>query len=65
MGLATVKLATVNDIKQAWTFFRAQPPGYQKVLTFWVMSAKKDETRLRRLDALIKDSAEGKRISWM
>ena len=31
------------------TFFRAQPPGYQRLLTFWVMSAKKEETRLRRL----------------
>jgi uncharacterized protein YdeI (YjbR/CyaY-like superfamily) len=51
--------------KRAWTFFRAQPPGYQKVLTFWVMSARKEETRLRRLDTLIKDSAEGKRIRWM
>ncbi|HMF98880.1 MAG TPA: YdeI/OmpD-associated family protein [Vicinamibacterales bacterium] len=50
---------------EAWTFFRAQPPGYRKVLTFWVMSAKKEETRLRRLDMLIKDSAEGKRITWM
>jgi uncharacterized protein YdeI (YjbR/CyaY-like superfamily) len=50
---------------RAWTFFREQPPGYQKVLTFWVMSAKKEETRLRRLDTLIKDSAEGKRITWM
>jgi len=50
---------------RAWTFFREQPPGYQKVLTFWVMSAKKEDTRLRRLDALIKDSAEGKRITWM
>ena len=46
----------------AWTFFRAQPPGYQKLLTFWVMSAKKDEARLRRLAALVKSSAEGVRI---
>jgi uncharacterized protein YdeI (YjbR/CyaY-like superfamily) len=51
--------------RRAWTFFTAQPPGYQKVLRFWVMSARKEETRLRRLDALIKDSAEGKRITWM
>jgi len=51
--------------RRAWTFFAAQPPGYQKVLRFWVMSARKEETRLRRLDALIKDSAEGKRITWM
>jgi uncharacterized protein YdeI (YjbR/CyaY-like superfamily) len=51
--------------QDAWRFFRAQPPGYQKVLTFWIMSAKKEETRLRRLDALIAKSAEGKRITWM
>ena len=43
-------------------FFRAQPPGYQKLLTFWVMSAKKDEARLRRLAALVKSSAEGVRM---
>jgi uncharacterized protein YdeI (YjbR/CyaY-like superfamily) len=49
----------------AWRFFREQPPGYQKLLTFWVMQAKKEETRLRRLERLIKDSSEGKRISWM
>ena len=46
----------------AWTFFRAQPPGYQKLATFYVMSAKKDDARLRRLAALVKNSAEGKRI---
>lgn len=46
----------------AWAFFRAQPPGYQRVLTHWVMSAKQAETRLRRLAALVKRSAEGKRI---
>ena len=46
----------------AWTFFRAQPPGYQKLMTFWVMSAKKEEARLRRLAALVKSSAEGVRI---
>jgi uncharacterized protein YdeI (YjbR/CyaY-like superfamily) len=48
---------------RAWAFFRAQPPGYQKVLTFWIMSAKKEETRLRRLDVLVRRSAEGKRMT--
>jgi uncharacterized protein YdeI (YjbR/CyaY-like superfamily) len=46
----------------AWTFFRAQPPGYQRLMTFYVMSAKQQETRARRLAALVKSSAEGKRI---
>ena len=46
----------------AWTFFRAQPPGYQRLMTFFVMSAKQEETRLRRLDRLITASAAGKRV---
>jgi len=46
----------------AWTFFRAQPPGYQRLAIFWVMSAKQQGTRERRLAALVKTSAEGKRI---
>jgi uncharacterized protein YdeI (YjbR/CyaY-like superfamily) len=46
----------------AWTFFRAQPPGYQRLMTFWLMSAKQQETQRRRLAALIKASTEGKRI---
>ncbi len=48
--------------RKAWTFFEAQPPGYRKIATFYVMSAKQEETRLRRLDTLIKDSAAGQRI---
>jgi uncharacterized protein YdeI (YjbR/CyaY-like superfamily) len=47
---------------QAWAFFRAQPPGYQRLATFYVMSAKQQETRERRLAVLMKSSAEGKRL---
>ncbi len=46
----------------AWKFFRAQSPGYQRLMTFWVMSARQEETRLRRLAVLVKSSAEGKRV---
>ena len=46
----------------AWTFFRAQPPGYQRLLTFWIMSAKQEATRLRRLDMLAAKSAKGERL---
>jgi uncharacterized protein YdeI (YjbR/CyaY-like superfamily) len=45
-----------------WAFFRAQPPGYQRLLTFWVMSAKQESTRLRRLDMLAAKSAKGERL---
>ena len=47
----------------AWAFFRAQPPGYQRLLTFFVMSAKQEETRLRRLAVLIEKSAKGERLT--
>jgi uncharacterized protein YdeI (YjbR/CyaY-like superfamily) len=50
---------------RAWSFFRAQPPGYQKVCTFFVMSAKKEETRLRRLEHLMNTSSKGQRLEWM
>ena len=46
----------------AWKFFAAQPPGYRKISAFFVMSAKQDETRERRLERLIADSARGERI---
>lgn len=46
----------------AWTFFQAQPPGYRRLTTHWVVSAKRSETRARRLHALIADSAAGLRI---
>jgi uncharacterized protein YdeI (YjbR/CyaY-like superfamily) len=48
---------------RAWEFFRSQPPSYRKPALWWVMSAKKEETRLRRLSTLIEDSAAGRRIA--
>ncbi|HJS29742.1 MAG TPA: YdeI/OmpD-associated family protein [Anaerolineales bacterium] len=46
----------------AWEFFQAQPPWYRKAAGWWVVSAKKEETRLRRLDQLIEDSAAGRTV---
>ena len=46
----------------AWDFFRAQPPSYRKTAFWWVVSAKKEETRLKRLEKLIEYSAGGKRL---
>jgi uncharacterized protein YdeI (YjbR/CyaY-like superfamily) len=48
--------------EKAWAFFEEQPPGYRRVATFWVVSAKLKETRARRLAALIEDCANGRRI---
>ena len=51
--------------KQAWTFFQAQPPGYQRLAKHWIMSAKRDETRLSRLERLITASAKELRLNWL
>jgi uncharacterized protein YdeI (YjbR/CyaY-like superfamily) len=46
-----------------WAFFQAQTPSYQKGAIHWVMSAKKEETRLKRLATLIDDSQQGQFIA--
>lgn len=43
-------------------YFEKQAPSYQRVVKFWVMGAKKEETRLSRLEEMIEDCAIGKRI---
>jgi len=48
--------------KKAWEFFQAQPPGYQHVISWYVISARQEETRLRRLERLIRDSENGRRV---
>jgi uncharacterized protein YdeI (YjbR/CyaY-like superfamily) len=48
--------------KAAWGFFYAQPPSYRKAIGWWVVSAKQEVTRLKRLEKLISESARGKRL---
>ncbi len=48
--------------KTAWKFFESQPPWYRRTSIYWVMSAKKEETRERRLASLIEFSAKCKPI---
>lgn len=47
----------------AWAFFESQAPYYRKLVTHWVMSARKAETRERRLAKLIEHSARGARVA--
>jgi uncharacterized protein YdeI (YjbR/CyaY-like superfamily) len=46
----------------AWNFFQAQPASYRKAISWWIVSAKKEETRLKRLEKLATYSVRGKRI---
>ena len=48
--------------KAAWEFFQSQPPGYHKLMNWWIVSAKREETRLKRLNKLIEESAAGRRL---
>jgi uncharacterized protein YdeI (YjbR/CyaY-like superfamily) len=46
----------------AWKFFQQQPAGYRRLAIWRVTGAKRPETRLRRLEQLIRDSHEGRRL---
>ncbi len=48
--------------EKAWDYFQAQAPSYRKTVIHWIMRAKKEETRLRRLNELIKGSERGLRM---
>ena len=45
-----------------WKFWQAQPPGYQRLAIWWVISATQEETRQRRLAKIIALSAAGRRL---
>jgi uncharacterized protein YdeI (YjbR/CyaY-like superfamily) len=60
--LSRAESATFRKNRSAWSFWQAQPPGYRKTATWWVVSAKRDETRQRRLTTLIEHSASGERL---
>lgn len=48
--------------RKAWTFFSAQAPSYQRVMTYHIVTAKKVETKLKRLESLIEASAAQRRV---
>lgn len=48
--------------KAAWTWFSGQAPSYQRVAFHWVVSAKQEETRSRRFEELLADSANELRV---
>ena len=54
--------ARFQAVPAAWAHFSEQPPGYRRLGTWWVISAKREETQLRRLQQLIDAHAKGVRI---
>ena len=60
--LSAADRRTFEKNKAAWAFFQAQPPSYQRRLSWRVSSAKRPETREKRLLALIEASADSRRL---
>jgi uncharacterized protein YdeI (YjbR/CyaY-like superfamily) len=55
-------LGKLKRNRAAWKFFEAQAAWYRKQMNWWVVSAKQEETRLKRLAKLIEESAVGRRL---
>lgn len=54
------KIFRLNE--PAWSFFDAQPAGYKRIMLHWVLSGKKEETRISRLNKLITASEAKTRL---
>lgn len=61
--LAPEEEALFRANEAAWADFSARPPSYRKMVLHWITSAKRPETRARRLATLIEDSAAGRKIA--
>jgi uncharacterized protein YdeI (YjbR/CyaY-like superfamily) len=62
-ALAAAETAALSANTAASAFFEARPPWYRRAALHWIVSAKRDETRARRLAQLIADSAAGRTIA--
>jgi uncharacterized protein YdeI (YjbR/CyaY-like superfamily) len=52
----------LKQSKSAWRFFEEQPASYRKAVSWWIVSAKREETRLKRLEKLVANSVQQQRI---
>jgi uncharacterized protein YdeI (YjbR/CyaY-like superfamily) len=64
-ALAADEEAAFRANEEAWARFQALPPSYRRTAIYWVVTAKKPETRVRRLATLIEDSAAGRRLKHL
>ncbi len=62
LELSADYVARLRADDAAWRDWESRPPGYRKQVSHWVMSAKREPTRERRLSALIEDSAAGRKV---
>lgn len=62
VDLPEIYLGLLRRNATAWEFYEKQPASYRKAVNWWIASAKKEETRRRRLDSMIASSAQGERV---
>ncbi len=62
LSLSGEYLDRLRAHEAAWIDWESRPPGYKRKVAHWIMSAKKEETRLRRLQQLIDDSAKERKV---
>jgi uncharacterized protein YdeI (YjbR/CyaY-like superfamily) len=55
--------ALFRESKTGWADWAGRPAGYRRTVLHWITSAKRPETRAKRLAQLIEDSAAGRRIA--
>jgi uncharacterized protein YdeI (YjbR/CyaY-like superfamily) len=60
--LSAEYIARLQADAAAWRDWESRPAGYRRQVSHWVMSAKREATRERRLASLIEDSAAGRKV---
>ena len=60
--LSPAFLKRLKGNRKAWKFFQSEPPGYRRTTVFWVMQAKKAETREKRFRTMLERMARGERM---
>lgn len=65
VALSAEYQARFQNQPEAWEQFQKMPKSYRTPATWWVMSAKQEATRLKRLDELIADSAAGRKVKQL
>lgn len=61
-GLGESEIAEFQRHEEAWKFFQTQPPSYRHRIGWWVIQAKQEATRQKRLATLIQACEEGRRL---
>ncbi len=48
--------------KKGWAYYEGLPPGYKRLMTFWIMSARREATRAARFAKLLGHCKQGQRV---